>query len=91
LNYEVVITDKAIESFETICNHILTISGENGKQKFSEIVSDYIDLFEKIPSTFGFYSKDLNIRKAHIHKFCTVFFIIDQSNLSVSILLFFDN
>jgi hypothetical protein len=91
LKYNIEVTDKAVDSFEFICNYINLISGEKGKLKFQEIVNEYINLLEKTPNTFGFYSKVLHIRKAHIHKFSTLFFIVDDISSTVTILLFFDN
>ena len=89
MNYEVVISEAATETFQDIRIQVENRWGAKYADQFEERVAHVLDLLSLSPFIFKSIAFDENIRKAHIHRNCSMFYEIHEP--VVIVLFFWDN
>jgi plasmid stabilization system protein ParE len=89
MNYEVVISEAAEETFQDIRIQIENRWGAKYADRFEERVVRVLEIISSAPFAFKSIVFDVNIRKAFIHRNCSMFYEIDGT--IVTILFFWDN
>jgi len=89
MQFDVVFTAEADDTFDSIGNQILNRWGERELLDFRKRVYDVVDAISKSPLIFRSVNNSDNIRKAIIHKNCSMFYEIKE--LRIDILFFWDN
>jgi hypothetical protein len=90
VNYKILFSKEAIETFQLISDQIVEKWGENHLIKFKERALHALITLEKSPYLYPYISNDqLNIRKCIFHKNCSFLYKIE--NQTVYILCFWDN
>ncbi|GAB2974100.1 hypothetical protein GCM10027049_05380 [Mucilaginibacter puniceus] len=89
MQFNVVFTDEADDTFDSIGNQSLDRWGELERFKFRERVYEIVDKISKSPLIFQEVKGSTNIRKAVIHKNCSLFYSIKDTR--IEILFFLDN
>jgi len=89
MTYEVVISETATHTFEYIRTQVEDKWGEKYVKKFETRVGHILDIVTSSPFAYKSIPFNSNIRKAFIHKNCSMFYEIDESK--VTILFFWDN
>ena len=87
--YQVIFTDEADDTFDYIGNQIQERWGERERNTFRKRVYEVVDSIADFPFIFKSVGDDVNLRKAFIHKNCSMFYRINNSNIEV--LFFWDN
>jgi len=88
MGYNVVFSEEAIETFESIGQQILVRWGEKEVNEFRKRAYKVTEIISKFPLIFQQIHKE-NIRKAFIHKNCSMFYKIGDTY--IEILFFWDN
>ena len=89
MQFNVVFTDEADDKFDSIGNQILERWGEAELFKFRARAYDIVERLSKFPFIFQAVESSVNIRKAVIHKNCSLFYRVSDQN--VILLFFWDN
>lgn len=89
MQFEVAFTNKADDTFDAIGNQILKRWGERELLNFRRRVYDVVEVISRSPLIFRSISNNENIRKAVVHKNCSMFYEIKGKR--IDILFFWDN
>ncbi|MFD2873603.1 type II toxin-antitoxin system RelE/ParE family toxin [Mucilaginibacter ximonensis] len=89
MQFKVVFTDEADDTFDLIGRQILERWGEQELFKFRSRVYKVIDTISKSPLIFQVVDGTANLRKAVIHGNCSIFYEIKGNIISIS--FFWDN
>jgi len=87
--FEVVLTQKANETFDAIRSQVASRWGEASAAKFEERTWQVLEIISKYPLIYQSTEYDKTIRKAHIHKNCSLFYNIRDNKIIVA--FFWDN
>ena len=87
--YELVISEAATETFQDIRIQVENRWGTKYADQFEERIARVLEIISSAPYAFKSTTFDLNIRKAFIHRNCSMFYEIDGT--IVTILFFWDN
>lgn len=71
--FNVIFSDRAKETFELIDQQVQVKWGENESNEFRKRVYTVIDTISKFPLIFKTVGNSGNVRKAFIHKNCSMF------------------
>jgi plasmid stabilization system protein ParE len=82
--FEVVFTKKANETFDAICSQLLERWDEKVVAEFERRTLKVIDIISKYPLVYQSVKIDPNIRKAFIHKNCSLFYKIKDTKVVVT-------
>ena len=89
MQFTVTFSDEAIETFDAIGLQLQAKWGEREINKFRKRAYEVVDIITKFPMIFQEVSKTQSVRKAFIHKNCSMFYKIGDRNIKV--LFFWDN
>ena len=89
MQFNVVFTDKADDTFDSIGNQILERWGQAELFKFRARVYDIVGRLSGSPFIFQAVEGSAVIRKAVIHKNCSLFYKINDQD--IVLLFFWDN
>ena len=89
MHFDIIFSDAATETFEAIGQQILIKWGERELNEFRKRVYKVIEVITKFPLIFQAVNSTENVRKAFIHKNCSMFYSI--SDAYIKILFFWDN
>jgi hypothetical protein len=89
MQFKVVFTDTADDTFDSIGNQILARWGEPELFKFRARVYEVVEKISISPLIFQEIKNSTNIRKAVIHKNCSLLYTIKDT--TIEILFFWDN
>ena len=87
--FEVVFTKKANETFDAIRSQILERWDEKVVAEFEHRTLKVIDIISRYPFVYQSITIDPGIRKAFIHKNCSLFYKIKDTK--IVIIFFWDN
>jgi plasmid stabilization system protein ParE len=87
--FEVVFTKRANESFDAISSQLLERWDEKVVAEFEKRTLKVIDIISKYPLAYQSISTNTNIRKAFIHKNCSLFYNIKDKKVVIA--FFWDN
>jgi len=87
--FNVLFSDTASETFESIGRQIQDKWGEKELNEFRKRVYKVVGIISKFPLIFQTVNKTENCRKAFIHKNCSMFYTIGDTQ--IEILFFWDN
>jgi plasmid stabilization system protein ParE len=87
--FNVIFSAEADETFESIGEQIRARWGERDVNEFRKRVYKVVDTISKFPSIFQAVDNTETVRKAFIHKNCSMFYRVDSSYIEV--LFFWDN
>ena len=85
----VIFSDEATETFQSIGQQLQDRWAENEVNEFRKRAYKVVDIIGVFPLIFQAVNKIENIRKAVIHKNCSMFYRIDDTYIEV--LFFWDN
>lgn len=83
MQFDVVFTDEADDTFDSIGNQILKRWGERELLNFRRRVYDVVDVISRSPLIFQTVSNNENIRKAVVHKNCSMFYEIKEQRIDI--------
>jgi plasmid stabilization system protein ParE len=86
---DVIFSDEANETFESIGLQIQARWGEREVNEFRKRVYKVAETISKFPLISQTVGNTKNVRKAFIHKNCSMFYRVDESY--IEILFFWDN
>jgi plasmid stabilization system protein ParE len=89
MKYNVIISDYAVETFDSIKEQINIRWGDKPALEFEQRVLNVLELISGSPFVFRSLSSDGNIRKGFIHRNCSMFYEIKEH--TIIILFFWDN
>jgi len=89
MTYEVVISEAATETFQDIRIQVENRWGAKYADQFEERIAHVLEIISSTPFVFKSIAFDVNIRKAFIHRNCSMFYEIDGP--IIIILFFWDN
>ena len=89
MTFEIVITKKAQATFNAIRSQIFNKWGEKGVMKFEQRTVKVFEVISQYPLLYQEIEYDKSIRKAHIHKNCSLFYHIRDEKIVVA--FFWDN
>lgn len=89
MQFNVVFTEEADDTFDSIGNQILERWGQAELFKFRARVYDIVERLGRSPFIFQAVESSANIRKAVIHKNCSLFYKVDDPK--IVLLFFWDN
>ncbi|HEY2584076.1 MAG TPA: type II toxin-antitoxin system RelE/ParE family toxin [Mucilaginibacter sp.] len=89
MHFNVVFSDEANDTFESIGEQIRAKWGDNEVYEFRKRVYKVAEIISNFPMIFQGVSNTENIRKAFIHKNCSMFYRVD--NTYIEVLFFWDN
>ena len=89
MHLNVIFSDEAIDTFESMGLQIQAKWGEREVNEFRKRTYKVIDTIGEFPLIFQGVKNRENIRKAFIHKNCSMFYSI--SDAYIKILFFWDN
>jgi plasmid stabilization system protein ParE len=89
MQFEVVLSNEAIDTFESISDQIDTRWGDKEVNAFRIRTYKVVEIISKFPLIFPAIGNTEYIRKAFIHKNCSMFYAI--GNTYIEILFFWDN
>jgi len=87
--YEVIYSDRAIETFFSIQEQINNRWGEKHSTIFENLVLQRIDLNKTSPFIFESVKNDVNLRRCVVHKNCSMFYEVTTNQIIVH--FFLDN
>ena len=85
----VIFTDEATDTFESIEQQLQVRWGEKEVNEFRKHTYAVVNIVSKLPLIFQSVKNTTNIRKAFIHKNCSMFYRVTDSY--IEILFFWDN
>lgn len=89
MQFNAIFTNEADDTFDSIGNQILERWGESELFKFRVRVYDIVEKLSRSPFMFQAVEGSAEIRKAVIHKNCSVFYKINGQK--ITLLFFWDN
>ena len=89
MQFDVVFTNEADDTFYSIGNQILTRWGERDLLNFRRRVYDIVEVISRSPLIFQSVNNNDKIRRAVVHKNCSMFYEIKEQR--IDILFFWDN
>ena len=89
MSFHIVFSEFALESFADIKTQINTRWGYAVVMEFEQRTAKVLAIIQNSPFIYKSVSSDPNVRKAFIHRNCSMFYQIKDDN--VSILFFWDN
>lgn len=89
MQFHVVFTEEADDTFDSIGNQILKRWGERELLNFRRRVYDVVEVISRSPLIFRSVNNNDSIRKAVVHKNCSMFYEIKEQR--IDILFFWDN
>lgn len=89
MHFDVIFSNEAIDTFESIGQQIEAKWGEKELLEFRKRAYKVIEIIGKFPLIFPVVNKTQNVRKAFIHKNCPMFYIPGETYIEV--LFFWDN
>jgi plasmid stabilization system protein ParE len=89
MHFNVIFSDEAIDTFESIGQQIQEKWSEKELKEFRKRAYKVIEIISKFPLIFQAVRRTENVRKAFIHKNCSMFYQIGDTYIEV--LFFWDN
>ena len=89
MHFDVIFSDEAIDTFASIGQQIEAKWGEKEVKEFRKRTYKVTEIISKFPLIFQVVNKTQNVRKAFIHKNCSMFYIAGGTYIEV--LFFWDN
>ena len=89
MHLDVIFSEGADETFEFIGQQILARWGEKEVNEFRKRVYSVVDTISNFPLIFQLVGNTEDIRKAFIHKNCSMFYRV--SDTYIKVLFFWDN
>jgi plasmid stabilization system protein ParE len=86
---DIIFSDEATDTFESIGLQIQARWGEKQLNEFRKRTYKVIDIIREFPLTFQAFRNIDNIRKAFIHKNCSMYYFVGDTY--IEILFFWDN
>ena len=86
---EVIFSDDAEDTFNSIGQQLAERFGEREENEFRRGVYEVIGKISKFPFMYKAVGDDENLRKAFVHRNCSMFY--DVGDTSIEILFFWDN
>ncbi len=87
--YEIIYSERAIETFDAISNQIYERFGSKQVIIFEQSTIKTLDAIRKSPFIFQALESNPNVRKGFIHRNCSVLYEVKP--LQIEILFFWDN
>jgi len=87
--FEIVFSKKAKETFDAIRSQIFDRWGETGVRNFEHRTVKVLEIILENPLIYQAVEYDQTIRKAHIHKNCSIFYQV--RNEKIILAFFWDN
>ncbi len=87
--FKIVFSEEANSTFKDIQEQILNRFGDKEVKIFEKKVLKTLNLMAKFPYSFGLIHEVSNVRKGFIHKNCSIFYQVQESQIEV--LFFWDN
>jgi plasmid stabilization system protein ParE len=89
MHFDVFFSDEADDTFESIGQQIENRWGEKERKEFRRRVYEITEIVGKFPFIFKAANRTKNIRKAFIHRNCSMFYKVVDTHIEV--LFFWDN
>jgi len=89
MHFTVIYSEEAIETFDSIGQQIQARWGEKELVEFRKRTYKVIEIISKFPLIFQAVNNSEKVRKAFIHKNCSMFYAI--GNTQIEVLFFWDN
>jgi len=89
MGLNIIFSEEANESFESIGQQIQVRWSENEVNEFRKRVYKVVDIISGYPLIFQAVNKTDDVRKAFIHKNCSMFYRVNDTY--IEILFFWDN
>jgi plasmid stabilization system protein ParE len=89
MDLEIIFSDEATDTFDSIGLQIQAKWGEREMNEFRKRTYKVIDIIRKFPLVFQAIENTDKVRKAFIHKNCSMFYLIGDTY--IEILFFWDN
>lgn len=89
MQFNVVFSDESIDTFESIGEQIQARWGEKEVNEFRKRAYKVVEIIGKFPFIFQAVRETENVRKAFIHKNCSMFYAVSSDY--IEILFFWDN
>jgi plasmid stabilization system protein ParE len=89
MHFNVIFSDEANDTFESIGQQLQAKWGEKEVNEFRKRAYKVVDIISKFPMIFQAVHKTENVRKAFIHKNCSMFYVV--GNTYIEVLFFWDN
>jgi plasmid stabilization system protein ParE len=89
MHFDVIFSDEANDTFESIGQQIGAKWGEKEVKEFRKRAYKVTEIISKFPLIFQAVNKTQNVRKAFIHKNCSMFYLVRDTYIEV--LFFWDN
>ena len=86
---EVIFSDEAHDTFDSIGEQMRIRWGDNGVNEFRKRAFKLVELISKSPFIAPSVNRIENIRKAFVHKNCSMFYLVGDNY--IEILFFWDN
>ncbi len=87
--FNVIFSDEAIDTFQSIGEQIQAKWSEKEANEFRRRTYKVVEIISKFPLIFQAVNKAENVRKAFIHKNCSMFYRVGATY--IEILFFWDN
>jgi plasmid stabilization system protein ParE len=87
--FNVIFSDEAIETFQSIGQQIQVRWSEKEVNEFRKRAYKVVDIISVYPLIFQAVNKTENVRKAFIHENCSMFYSVNSTH--IEILFFWDN
>jgi plasmid stabilization system protein ParE len=89
MSFPVIYSERASETYDAISEQIEQRWGMNHVHKFDHRILEVIAAIKESPFIFQAIENNTNVRKAFIHKNCSVFYEVHPTRIEV--LFFWDN
>jgi plasmid stabilization system protein ParE len=89
MDFNIIFSDEAIETFESIGLQIQARWGEREVNEFRKRVYKVVGTISKFPLIFQTLDNTENVHKAYVHKNCSMFYRVGSTYIEV--LFFWDN
>ncbi|MEO6631137.1 MAG: type II toxin-antitoxin system RelE/ParE family toxin [Mucilaginibacter sp.] len=88
MHFDVIFSDEADDTFESIGQQIMNKWGEKELKEFRRRTYNVTEIISNFPLIFQAVNKT-HVRKAFIHKNCSMFYVVGEKRIEV--LFFWDN
>jgi plasmid stabilization system protein ParE len=89
MTYQVIYSDRAVETFDSIKEQINSKWGQKHTEIFERRVLQVVNLIQVSPFIFESVNKDYYLRRCVIHKNCSMFYEVGSFQITVH--FFWDN
>jgi plasmid stabilization system protein ParE len=89
MQFDVIFSETANDTFEAIEHQLLERFGEREVNEFRKRTYQVVEIISTFPFTFKAVGKEKNLRKALIHRNCSMFY--DVGDRYIEVLFFWDN